>query len=87
MKDTSNTHKSSKKPRILLPLWKVQWQMMEKYLLLFGFLELKITYGMKDQISVEATSTTSGDVPNNSDDMVATLPEAPDVIEVDSKKE
>ena len=61
--------------------------MMEKYLLLFGYLELRIICGMKDQISVEATSTTSGDVPNNSDDMVATLPEAPDAIEVDSKKD
>ena len=41
---------------------------------------------MKDQISVEATSTASGDIPNNADDMVATLPDAPDVIEIDSKK-
>lgn len=44
-------------------------------------------YGMKDVQQVEVAPTTSGDVPNNSDDMVATLPEAPDVIEVDSKKE
>jgi hypothetical protein len=44
-------------------------------------------YGMKDVQQVEVAPTASGDVPNNTDDLVATLPEAPDVIEVDSKKE
>ena len=45
-------------------------------------------YGMKDQISVEATSTASGDVPNNGGDILATLPEAPEdsVIEIENEK-
>lgn len=43
-------------------------------------------YGMKDVQQVEVAPTASGDVPNNADDMVATLPEAPNVIEVDSEK-
>ena len=42
--------------------------------------------GMKDVQQVEVAPTASGDVPNNADDMVATLPEAPNVIEVDSEK-
>lgn len=42
---------------------------------------------MKDVQQIEAVSTNQGDVPTNADDMVATLPEAPDVIEVDSKKD
>lgn len=43
---------------------------------------------MKDQISVEATSTASGDVPNNGGDILATLPEAPEdsVIEIENEK-
>lgn len=41
---------------------------------------------MKDVQQVEVAPTASGDVPNNADDMVATLPEAPNVIEVDSEK-
>lgn len=43
-------------------------------------------YGMKDVQQVEVAPTASGDIPNNADDMVATLPDAPDVIEIDSKK-
>ena len=43
-------------------------------------------YGMKDVQQVEVAPTASGDVPNNADDMVATLPEAPNVIEVDTEK-
>lgn len=41
---------------------------------------------MKDVQQVEVAPTASGDIPNNADDMVATLPDAPDVIEIDSKK-
>jgi len=43
---------------------------------------------MKDQISVEATSTASGDVPNNGGDILATLPEAPEdsIIEIENGK-
>lgn len=44
-------------------------------------------YGMKDVQQIEAVASNQGDVPTNADDMVATLPEAPDVIEVDSKKD
>lgn len=43
--------------------------------------------GMKDVQQIEAVSSNQGDVPTNADDMVATLPEAPDAIEVDSKKD
>lgn len=42
--------------------------------------------GMKDVQQVEVAPTASGDVPNNADDMVATLPEAPNIIEVDTEK-
>lgn len=42
---------------------------------------------MRDVQQIEAVSSNQGDVPTNADDMVATLPEAPDVIEVDSKKD
>jgi len=42
---------------------------------------------MKDVQEIQAVGVNQGDVPTNADDMVATLPEAPDVIEVDSKKE
>lgn len=42
---------------------------------------------MKDVQQIEAVASNQGDVPTNADDMVATLPEAPDVIEVDSKKD
>lgn len=42
---------------------------------------------MKDVQQIEAVATNQGDIPTNADDMVATLPEAPDVIEVDSKKD
>ena len=42
-------------------------------------------YGMKDVQQVEVAPTASGDVPTNSNDLLATLPEAPeqDVIEVE----
>ena len=61
---------------------------MEKFLHHFGFLELKIICGMKDVQQVEVTPTASGDMPTNSGDIVATLPEAPEdsVIEVESNK-
>lgn len=60
---------------------------MERYLQRYGFSVQKITYGMKDVQQIEAVASNQGDVPTNADDMVATLPEAPDVIEVDSKKD
>lgn len=62
--------------------------MMARFHLLFGFLGLRIICGMKDQISVEATSTASGDVPNNGGDILATLPEAPEdsIIEIENGK-
>lgn len=43
-------------------------------------------YGMKDVQQIEAVGVNSGDIPSNGDDIVATLPEVPDVIEVDAKK-
>ena len=43
-------------------------------------------YGMKDVQQIEAVGVNSGDVPSNGDDIVATLPDAPEVIEVESKK-
>ena len=42
--------------------------------------------GMRDVQVLEAATTNSGDVPNNGDDIVATLPEAPEAIEIESEK-
>lgn len=42
---------------------------------------------MRDVQQIEAVGTNAGDVPSNGEDLVATLPEAPDVIEVEGKKE
>ena len=41
--------------------------------------------GMRDVQQIEAVTTNAGDVPQNSGDIVATLPEAPDAIEVEKK--
>lgn len=41
--------------------------------------------GMKDVQQVEVAPTSSGDVPKNSGDIVAALPEIPDNAEVDTK--
>ena len=43
-------------------------------------------YGMKDVQQIEAVGVNTGDVPSSESEIVATLPEAPDVIEVDPKK-
>lgn len=44
-------------------------------------------YGMKDVQQIEAAVTPSGDVPNNSDDLLSALPEAPDnVTDTDSEE-
>lgn len=40
---------------------------------------------MKDVQQVEVAPTSSGDVPKNSGDIVAALPEIPDNAEVDTK--
>ena len=40
---------------------------------------------MKDVQQIEAVAPNQGDVPQNSGDIVATLPEAPDAIEVEKK--
>ena len=58
---------------------------MEKYLQLFGFLELKISHGMKDVQQVEVAPSSSGDVPKNSGDLVAALPEIPKNAEIEEK--
>lgn len=44
--------------------------------------------GMKDVQQIEAVTPTNGDVPTNGEDLIATLPEAPekDVIETDGKE-
>lgn len=39
--------------------------------------------GMKDVQQIEAVNTAPGDVPSNAEDIVATLPEAPDEDVVD----
>jgi len=41
---------------------------------------------MKDVQEIQAIGVNSGDVPQNSGDIVATLPDAPDVIEVEEGK-
>ena len=60
---------------------------MERFHQRFGFLELKIICGMKDVQQVEVAPTASGDVPNNGENILATLPEAPEdsVIEIKKK--
>ena len=58
---------------------------MEKYLLLFGFLEPRTSHGMKDIQQVEVAPTSSGDVPKNSGDLVAALPEIPENAEIEEK--
>ncbi len=58
---------------------------MERYLLLFGFLELRTSHGMKDVQQVEVSPTSSGDVPKNSGDLVAALPEIPKNAEIEEK--
>jgi len=44
--------------------------------------------GMKDVQQVEVTPTNSGDVPNNTDEIVAALPDTPEnaVIEIEGEK-
>ena len=41
---------------------------------------------MKDVQQIEAVGVNPGDVPSNGDDLVATLPEAPDAIEIEKEK-
>ena len=41
---------------------------------------------MKDVQQIEAVAPSQGDVPNNSDEILATLPEAPEPIEIESEK-
>lgn len=45
-------------------------------------------YGMKDVQEIQAVGVNQGDIPNNSENMVATLPEAPEQepIEIESQK-
>ena len=45
-------------------------------------------YGMKDVQEIQAVGVNQGDIPNNSENMVATLPEAPEQepIEIEPKK-
>lgn len=45
--------------------------------------------GMKDVQQIEAVNTAPGDVPSNAEDIVATLPEAPDAdaIEIESSSD
>ena len=59
---------------------------MERYLHHFGSLGQKTICGMKDVQQVEVAPTASGDVPNNGQDIVATLPEAPEdsVVEIEN---
>lgn len=68
-----------------MPKWKALWQLMEKYLLLFGYLEPRTSHGMKDVQQVEVAPTSSGDVPKNSNDIVAALPEIPDNAQIEEK--
>lgn len=42
--------------------------------------------GMKDVQQIEAVTPNQGDVPNNSDEILATLPEAPDTIEIQNNE-
>ena len=64
--------------------WKALWQWTEKYLLLFGYLELRTSHGMKDVQQVEVAPTSSGDVPKNANDIVAALPDVPENVEIKS---
>lgn len=41
---------------------------------------------MKDVQQIEAVAPSQGDVPNNSDEILATLPEAPEPIEIENEK-
>jgi hypothetical protein len=41
---------------------------------------------MKDVQQIEAVAPNQGDVPNNSDEILATLPEAPEPIEIENEK-
>lgn len=63
---------------------------MVKFQLTFGYSVQKTTYGMRDQIQVEAVSNQSGDVPNQTGAILETLPEAPDIetkaVEIVSEK-
>lgn len=68
-----------------MPKWKALWRWMEKCLQLFGFLGQKIMHGMKDVQQVEVAPTSSGDVPKNSSDLVAALPEIPKNAEIEEK--
>lgn len=65
-----------------MPKWKALWRWMEKFLRLFGYLELKTSHGMKDVQQVEVAPTSSGDVPKNSNDLVAALPDVPENVEI-----
>ena len=60
--------------------------MMERYHLQFGYSEQRTTCGMKDVQQIEAVAPSQGDVPNNSDEILATLPEAPEPIEIENEK-
>lgn len=44
----------------------------------------KTTYGMRDNVTIEAVSNQSGDVPNQTGGILETLPEAP-TIEAEGK--
>lgn len=59
--------------------------MTEKFQHHFGYSVQKITCGMKDVQQVEVSPTSSGDVPKNSGDLVAALPEIPENAEIKEK--
>lgn len=58
---------------------------MEKSQHHFGYLELKIICGMKDVQQVEVAPTSSGDIPKNSGDLVAALPDVPENAIIEDK--
>lgn len=51
---------------------------------MFGYSVQKTTYGMRDNVTIEAVSNQSGDVPNQSGGILEALPEIPN-IEVEGK--
>ena len=46
---------------------------------MFGYFVQKITYGMRDNVTIEAVSNQSGDVPNQTGAILENLPEAPEI--------
>lgn len=58
---------------------------MEKFQHHFGSFVLRTICGMKDVQQVEVAPTSAGDVPKNSGDIVAALPEIPKNAEIEEK--